>query len=129
MSNSVQITSTDQSLSTNADNGEIVEGTVSIIVKEFAWSFLDNAPNYLVGCVIQKRCKYFYTFDFTHKFYLFRALWKVYFNWNLLPHLSIVLHMMSRRISMISLIVCHFEKREKYSIFMLIYTLYYSLIS
>ena len=51
MSNSVQITSTDQSLSTNADNGEIVEGTVSIIVKEFAWSFLDNAPNYLPSLV------------------------------------------------------------------------------
>ena len=47
MSNSVQITSTDQSLSTNADNGEIVEGTVSIIVKEFAWSFLDNAPSWV----------------------------------------------------------------------------------
>ena len=56
MSNSVQITSTDQSLTTNADNGETVEGTVSIIVKEFAWSFLVNAPSYLIGCVIQKRC-------------------------------------------------------------------------
>ena len=54
MSNSVQITSTDQSLTTNADNGETVEGTVSIIVKEFAWSFLDNEPNYLIG-VLSKR--------------------------------------------------------------------------
>ena len=32
MSNSVQITSTDQSLSTNADNGETAEGTVSKIL-------------------------------------------------------------------------------------------------
>merc|ERR1712218_373674 len=56
-----------------------------------------------------------------------QALWKVYFNWNLLPHLNIVLHMMSRRISMISLIVCHFKKKRK--IFYIYVDLYFILFS